>query len=88
MTDESLGVGATAGLTYGAAWRMWKNGKLPTGTIIIDERPAEAGVALYAQGSAHCTQRKRWQRLHGSRMKVAVIISRDEPNRESKTAAV
>jgi putative resolvase len=48
------------GLTYGTAWRMWKQGKLPvratqlpTGTIIVDERPAEAGVALYARVSSH-----------------------------------
>ena len=48
------------GLTYGAVWRMWKNGKLPvaarqlpTGTIIVDERPEEEGVALYARVSSH-----------------------------------
>ena len=47
------------GLTYGAAWRMWKAGKLPvratqfpTGTIIVDERPEEEGVALYARVSS------------------------------------
>ena len=48
------------GLSYGAVWRMWKNKKLPvaatqlpTGTIIIDERPEEEGTALYARVSSH-----------------------------------
>ncbi len=48
------------GIGYQAAWRMFKNGKLPvpvkqfpTGTIIVDERPKESGVALYARVSSH-----------------------------------
>src|ERR1700678_4380421 len=48
------------GITYQTAWRMFKAGRLPmsakqypTGTIIVDERPAEEGVALYARVSSH-----------------------------------
>jgi putative resolvase len=52
------------GITYQTAWRMFKTGRLPvsarqypTGTIIVDERPQEDGVALYARVSSH-DQRK------------------------------
>jgi predicted site-specific integrase-resolvase len=52
------------GIAYQTAWRMFKAGKLPisarqypTGTIIVDERPKEEGVALYARVSSHA-QRK------------------------------
>ncbi len=49
------------GITYQAAWKWWKAGKLPveaeqmpTGTIIIKEqKTAEGSVALYARVSGH-----------------------------------
>ncbi len=49
------------GITYQAAWKWWKAGKLPveaeqmpTGTIIIKEQKAiPGGVALYARVSSH-----------------------------------
>jgi putative resolvase len=48
------------GIGYQAAWRMFKSHKLPvpakqlpTGTIIVDDRPQDAGVALYARVSSH-----------------------------------
>jgi putative resolvase len=49
------------GITYQAAWKWWKAGKLPveaeqmpTGTIIVKEqKTAEGSVALYARVSGH-----------------------------------
>jgi putative resolvase len=49
------------GITYQAAWKWWKAGKLPveaeqmpTGTIIVKERKtAQGSVALYARVSGH-----------------------------------
>jgi putative resolvase len=49
------------GITYQAAWKWWKAGKLPvdaeqmpTGTIIVKEQKTVAGsVALYARVSGH-----------------------------------
>ncbi len=49
------------GITYQAAWKWWKAGKLPveaeqmpTGTIIIKEqKTAQGSVALYARVSSH-----------------------------------
>ncbi|MFW9780585.1 MAG: IS607 family transposase [Candidatus Heimdallarchaeota archaeon] len=50
------------GITYNAAWRMFKAGKiphptwqLPTGTIIVDttQKPSPQQVAIYARVSSH-----------------------------------
>lgn len=49
------------GITYQAAWKWWKAGKLPvdaeqmpTGTIIVKEqKTAQGAVALYARVSSH-----------------------------------
>jgi predicted site-specific integrase-resolvase len=50
---------AQEGIHYQTAWRMFKSGKLPvpvkqlpTGTIIVDDNPQEAGAALYARVSS------------------------------------
>jgi len=48
------------GISYRTAWRMWKDGtlptsarQLPTGTIIVDDpkSPREGSVALYVRVS-------------------------------------
>jgi predicted site-specific integrase-resolvase len=48
------------GISYRTAWRMWKDGtlptsarQLPTGTIIVDDpkSPSEGSVALYVRVS-------------------------------------
>jgi predicted site-specific integrase-resolvase len=47
------------GVTYKTAWQWWKDGQLdayqlPTGTIIVRDRPAVAtGIALYARVSSN-----------------------------------
>ena len=52
------------GISYRTAWRLWEAGKLPvpatqlaSGTIIVEERLEEEGVALYARVSSN-DQRK------------------------------
>jgi putative resolvase len=67
------------GITYQTAWRMFKAGRLPmsakqypTGTIIVDERPAEEGVALYARVSSH-EQKKDLEAQLGRLAAVAAL---------------
>jgi putative resolvase len=52
------------GIHYQTAWRMFKSGRLPvashqlpSGTIIVEDRPVEEGVALYARVSSHDQKR-------------------------------
>jgi putative resolvase len=67
------------GITYQTAWRMFKAGRLPmsakqypTGTINVDERPAEEGVALYARVSSH-EQKKDLEAQLGRLAAVAAL---------------
>ena len=66
-------MGKQQGISYQAAWKWWKAGKLPveaeqmpTGTIIIKERKTVTGsVALYARVSSYDRRRTLMDNLGG-----------------------